>query len=153
MAGGKSYYLENKYIDFLFRGQPFPGGVGTGPATIYVALYTVAPDASGGGTEVSTAGSGYARVPVASSLVNWAGTQIAGSTSISTGTSGQTSNNLSIVFGTPTSNWGTITHFGLFDAATSGHLLYWGPLDVSEVVLNGFAAPSFSPGALKVTES
>lgn len=142
---GKSDYLENKFIDFLFRGQAF-----TAPANIYVGLLTAAPSDSGGGTEVS--GGGYARVAVSGTLANWAGTQAAGSSTVSTGTGGQTSNNGSINFPAPTANWGTITHFALYDATSSGNLLYWGALTSSKTVNNGDAAPAFAAGALTVTE-
>jgi hypothetical protein len=151
MAGGKSYYLENKYIDWFFRGQNFPGGTSPGPTTLYVALYTAAPSAAGGGTEVSTSGTGYARVAVTSSLANWAGTQGAGTTAVSSGTSGQTSNNNSITFGSPTASWGTIGWFGILDG--SGNLWYWAPLNTAKTVNSGDAAPNFAPGALTVTES
>lgn len=142
---GKSDYLENKFIDWLLRAQSF-----TPPATVYIALLTAAPSDAGGGTEVS--GGSYARVSVASSLANWAGTQSAGSTVASTGTSGQTSNNGSITFPAPTANWGTITHMGIYDASTSGNLLYWVALTTSKTVNNGDSAPSFAAGALTLTE-
>lgn len=143
---GKSNYLENKYIDWFFRGQTF-----TPPATIYVALYTAAPTSAGGGTEVS--GGSYTRASIASSLANWAGTQGTGSTTASSGTSGATSNNVSITFPAPTANWGTVTHFGLFDASSAGNLLYWAPLSTSKTINNGDAAPNFAAAALTVTES
>ncbi len=142
---GKSDYLENKYLDFLFRAQTF-----TAPATIYVALLTAAPSDSGGGTEVS--GGSYARVAVTSSLANWAGTQSAGSTTASTGTGGTTSNNAAITFPAPTGNWGVVTHFGLYDASTSGNLLYWAALTTSKTINNADAAPSYAIGALTIQE-
>lgn len=141
-----SNYLENKLIDWFFRNQTF-----TPPSTIYVALYTVAPTAAGGGTEVS--GGAYARVAVASSLANWAGTQATGSTTASTGTSGTTSNNGSITFPTPTAAWGTIVAFGLFDALTSGNLLYFGPLITNQTPGIGSPAPTFAASALSITET
>jgi hypothetical protein len=141
----KTDYLENKTIDWMFRGQTF-----TPPATVYVGLFTAAPTDAGGGTEVS--GGSYARVAVASSLANWAGTQSAGSTTASTGTSGTTSNNVAITFPAPTANWGTVTSFGLFDAATGGNLLFYGNLNTAKTINNGDAAPSFAPGQLSVQE-
>ena len=59
MAGPKSNYLQNSYIDWLLRGQLF-----TAPATTYMALFTVTPSDSGGGTEVSSSGTSYARVSI-----------------------------------------------------------------------------------------
>lgn len=139
-----SDYLENKIIDWLLRGQTF-----TPPATVYVGLFTTAPSDSGGGTEVS--GGSYARVGVGSSLANWAGTQSAGSTTASSGTGGQTSNNGAITFPAPTANWGTVTHFGLFDASTSGNLLFWAALTASKTINNGDPAQVFAIGALTLT--
>lgn len=144
---GMSDYLENKLVDFLFRGQSLSN------PTIYVALFTAAPSDSGGGTEVS--GGSYARVKAAAgagqALADWAGTQSAGSTTASSGTGGQTSNNAAVTFPAPTANWGTITHFAIFDASTSGNLLFWAALTTSKTVNNGDAAPSFAIGALTVT--
>jgi len=134
-------YLENKIIDWLLRGQSF-----TPPSTVYVALFTAAPTDAGGGTEVS--GGSYARVGVACTLSNWAGTQGAGTTTASTGSSGTTSNNVAITFPAPTANWGTVTAFGLFDAPTGGNLLIYGNLNTPKTINNGDAAPSFAAGAL-----
>jgi hypothetical protein len=121
-----------------------------GASTLYVALLTAAPSDSGGGTEVT--GGSYARVAVASALANWAGTQSAASTTASSGTGGQTSNNGSITFPSPTANWGVVTHFALYDALTGGNLIYWGTLTVSKTVNNGDAAPVFAAAALTITE-
>ncbi len=140
-----SDYLENKLVDHIFRAQSF-----SAPATLYVALVTAAPSDSGGGTEVS--GGSYARVAVTSSLANWAGTQSAGSTVASSGTGGQTSNNAAITFPAPSgANWGTVTHFGIFDAASSGNLLFHGALTASKTINDGDAAPSFQAAQLAVT--
>jgi hypothetical protein len=138
-----SDYLENKIIDWFFRGQAF-----TPPATAYVGLLTAAPTDAGGGTEV--VGGSYGRVAIASLLANWAGTQSAGSTTASSGTGGTTSNNASITFPAPTGNWGVVTHFGIYDAPTGGNLLFWAPLAISKTVNNGDAAPSFPSGQLTV---
>lgn len=138
-----SDYLENKLIDQIFRGQAY-----SFPATLYVGLLTAAPSDTGGGTEVT--GGSYARASVTSSLANWAGTQAAASTTASSGTSGSTSNNGAITFPAPTANWGSITHFGIYDASTAGNLLFWGALTTSKTVNNGDAAPAFSAAALSI---
>ncbi len=142
---GKSDYLENKFLDYLLRAQAF-----SAPATTYVALFTATPSDSGGGTEVT--GGSYARVAVTSALANWAGTQSAGSTSASSGTGGQTSNNGTVTFPAPTADWGRATHFGIFDASTSGNLLYWAALTTAKNINNGDTAPSFAAGTLTITE-
>jgi hypothetical protein len=60
------------------------------------------------------------------------------------------SNDGAITFPTATGNWGTVTHFGIFDASTSGNLLVWGALAVSKVVNTGDTA-SFATGELDLT--
>jgi hypothetical protein len=139
-----SDYLENKLVDHIFRAQSF-----TAPTNLYVALLTAAPSDSGGGTEVS--GGSYARAAVTCSLANWAGTQSAGSTTASSGTGGATSNNGAITFPTPTAGWGTITHFGIYDASSGGNLLFHGALTTSKTVNSGDAAPSFQAAQLGLT--
>lgn len=138
-----SDYLENKLIDQIFRGQAY-----TFPSTLYVGLLTAAPDDTGGGTEIS--GGSYARVAVACSLANWAGTQSAGSTGASSGTGGTTSNNIPITFPAPTADWGVASHLAIYDASTSGNLLIHGALSVSKTINNGDAAPVFNEAALAI---
>lgn len=143
--------LENKLIDWFFRGQAIgitgaSAAAGTGPTSLWVALFTATPSDTGGGTEVT--GGSYARVQVTSSLANWSGTQSVGSTTASSGTGGITTNNNAITFAEPTANWGTITSFGLFDASSAGNLLVWGALTANKVVNDTDAAPSFAAGAL-----
>ena len=125
-----SDYLENKLIDHVFRGQAY-----TAPTTIYVALFTSACSDAATGTEVS--GGSYARPGLAASLVNWAGTQAAASTTASTGTSGTTSNNAAINFATPSAGWGTVTYIGLMDAITTGNLLVCTALSVGKTINTG----------------
>ncbi len=136
-------YLENKLVDWFLRGQSF-----TAPTTVYVSLHTGACSDSSVGTEVS--GGSYARVAVTSALANWAGTQSAGSTTASTGTNGTTSNNGAITFPAPTANWGVVTHFGIFDASTSGNMFICQALTTSKTINNGDAAPSFAAAALTI---
>ncbi len=136
-------YLENKIVDWLLRGASF-----TAPATVYISLHTASCSDSSTGTEVT--GGSYARVSVTSNTTNWAGTQSAGSTTTSSGTGGTTSNNGAITFPAPTANWGTVTHFGVFDASTSGNQLFCAALTVSKTVNNGDAAPSFAAAALTI---
>lgn len=138
-----SNFLRNSLLDALLRGQ----AAYAPPQTLYVALFTSEPAADGSGTEAS--GSGYARASIASSLANWAGTQGAGTSGVSTGTSGATSNNNAITFGAPTGSWGTIVGAALYDAPTGGNMLFFGSLTTALAVNNGDPAPSFAAGALK----
>lgn len=139
-AGALTDYAENKVVDALLRGQSLAA-----PATFYIGLDTVACTETGGGTEVS--GSNYARVAVASSLANWAGTQSAGSTAASSGTSGTTSNNASITFPTPSATWGTVVSVRWFDASTAGNAWICVTLTTSKTINSGDTV-SFPASAL-----
>lgn len=140
-ATSLSDYLENKLIDAFLRGQAY-----TMPATTYVALATTSGSDAACGTEVT--GGSYARVAVTSSLANWAGTQGAGTTVASSGSGGTTSNNNAVTFPAPTANWGQVVEFCVFDAASSGNLLFRAALNTPKTINNGDAAPSFATGAL-----
>jgi hypothetical protein len=107
MAGNLSNYLENKLIDHFLGTTTF-----TKPSAVYVALFTVAPDDTGGGTEVT--GGSYAR-------------QTATFTAAS---SGATSNDSNIDFvNMPAA---TTVAIGIFDNLTSGNLLLWGTLTANK---------------------
>lgn len=149
--GAWTDFAENKLIDWFFRAQAIgitgaSAGAGTGPANLYIGLYTTAPTDSTAGTEVS--GGSYARQSVTSALASWAGTQSAGSTTASSGTGGTTSNNGAVTFPAPTANWGVVTSFGISDAVSGGNLLFYGNLGTSKTINNGDAAPSFAAAAL-----
>lgn len=143
LTGGLSDYAANKLIDLIWRGVPY-----SWPTSVYVAYTTTAPTNAAAGTEPA---GGYARVEVESTMDAWAGTQSAGSTTASTGTSGQTSNNDTITFPAPTADQGTITHMMIMDAVSGGNMLFWRALNGSKTVNNGSTAPFFSPGALTIT--
>jgi hypothetical protein len=136
-----SDYLENKLVDFLFRGQAF-----VPPANLYMALFTVAATEAGAATEV--VGGNYARVAIASNMNNWSGTQGSASTVASSGTSGTTSNNGNITFPTPSALWGTVVATGIFDAPTGGNLLFHTTLATNKTINNGDPAPFFSPASV-----
>lgn len=140
-----SNYLENKLVDHCFRGVSF-----TAPTALHVALFTADPTDANSGTEVS--GGNYSRAALAPSTTNWASTGGATTTTNpSAGTGGATSNNVAITFPTPSANWGTVTHFGIYDASASGNLLFHGTLTASKTINNGDPAPSFAISALVLT--
>lgn len=138
-----SDYLENLLIDHLFRTRTFAK-----PTALYYGLLTAAPTDAGGGTEV--AGGAYARVNLAPLDTNYAATQ-GGTSGNSSGAGGTTSNAVAITFPAPTANWGTVTHFGIYDAASGGNLLIWDVLTAPRTILNGDPAPAFPIGALQIT--
>ena len=140
MSTSKSNYLEDAVLNSVLRGVAFPSVSGS----VYVALFTAAPSDSGGGTEVT--GGSYARVAVSRATGSWA------APADNSGAQ-RTSNVGAITFPSPTANWGTVTHFGIFDASSGGNLLYWGALGTSRNILNGDNAPSFAAGTLTVQEN
>ena len=66
------------------------------------------------------------------------------------GRSGQATGGTVVSFGSATGSWGTVTHFGIFDAVL-GNLLFWGPLTQSTVIAAGNAV-SFPVGSLVISE-
>lgn len=142
-AQSLSDYVENNAVDYILRAQTWSIS-----ANVFVGLSTAACSDSSVGTEVS--GGSYARVSVARSLANWAGTQSAGSTSASSGTGGQTSNNVAINFPTPTAGWGTVTHFFIADASSGGNLILCQALTASKTINTGDTV-SFPIGSLTIT--
>jgi len=119
-------FLETEILDHVFAGAAY-----TAPSQHYLGLFTSAPGETGGGTELS--GSAYAR-----QQINFT-------------TSGDTtSNNAAVEFPTATGSWGTVTHVGVFDAATSGNLMVYATLTASKTVASGdvFRVPS---GDLDIT--
>ena len=136
---------SNFALDALLRNVPL-----VPPAVWYVALVTV-PGASNylAGTEVQ--GGSYARAAVPAGLVNWSGTQGAGSTGDSTGATGQTSNNAAIVFAAPSANWGTIVGWELWDAPVFGTRWFYDLLTIPKAVSTGDVAVTFPIGALQIS--
>ena len=126
---GFSDYLEDKVLDHVFGGNAY-----TAPSTLYVALYTVAPTDTGGGTEVS--GGAYARQTATFSV---------------SGTDPTTaSNTAAIEYPTATADYGTVVAVGVFDALTSGNLLAYANLTASKVVSSGDIF-RFNTGDLDIT--
>lgn len=126
---GFSDYLEDKVLEHVFGGNAY-----SAPSTLYVALYTVAPTDTGGGTEVS--GGAYVRKA---------------STFNVSGTNPTTASNAGAVeYPTATANYGTVVAVGIFDASSSGNLLAYANLTTSKVVSTGDVF-RFNTGDLDVT--
>lgn len=130
-----SDYLERELRKHIFRTGSFPK-----PTALYIALYTAPPSDAGGGTEVS--GGNYSRPSLNPSDANW---------TAASSTDGVTTNAVPITFPVPSSAWGTVTHFGIFDALTGGNLLLHAALDFPRIINAGDVAPQFATGALVVT--
>lgn len=137
MSSGKSTYWANKLLDLICGAAAF-----SAPGTSYLALYTVAPTAGGGGTEAS--GGSYARASNTNNSTTWPNAS-----------SGVKSNGVAFTFTTATADWSSGSNqvaAALMDALTTGNELYFGALTQNKPVLNGDTA-SFAIGALSITET
>ena len=124
-------YTENNIINHIFRTGSF-----TKPSALYVGLITSLTDGEAS-SYVEPAVGAYARVVRNPLDANW-------NASTTTGT---TANTASLQFPAATADWGTCTHFGIWDAATGGNLLIYAPLTAARTITNG-TTPSFGAGAL-----
>lgn len=130
-----SDYTEGNLRAGLFRTAAF-----TKPTALWVSLHTGTVTDAGGGAEVS--GGSYVRVQRDPLDANW---------TAASATDGLTDNAAAITFPSPTANWGVVTDFGIWDAATAGNLICYGVLTTPKTINSGDAAPSFATGALDVT--
>lgn len=122
-----SNYLENALVNATLRNTAY-----TSPTTVYVGLFTTDPTDAGSGTEVS--GGSYARQ----------------SATFAAPSNGASSTSADVTFPQATANWGTVTHFGVFDASSAGNLLYHGALTTSKTIETGDVF-KISSGNLTVT--
>lgn len=110
----------------------------TPPANWFVGLSTTTPTEAGANF-TEPVGNGYARVSTADA--DW---------DPASGTAPVTKDNANaITFPQATGSWGTLTHFGLFDALTAGNLRMTGALGTAKAVANLDTA-SFAAGALVI---
>lgn len=135
-------YGENRMCDML-RGQAL-----SLPAAWRIAPLSAATDA----VQTEVVGSGISRFPIDRSLLAWAGTQGAGSTSVSSGTSKSTSNNVEIDMGTAPSALGTVTHVGLYDDGGGGADHCWAYAELATPIVTAAATPLvIAPGVLALS--
>ena len=111
MAGSLSDALENKLLDHVLKTTPF-----SIPANIYVALSTADPLDDGSGI-AEPIGASYARVVMNS----W---DVAASRA--------TENTSQITFAQAEQDFGTITHWAIYDAITGGNFLAHGDFSASK---------------------
>ncbi len=111
-----SDYLEVALLNATLNGTAF-----TAVNNPYVSLHTADPTDAGTGTEVS--GGSYART--------------ASSFATASGTSGLVATDADITFPTATATWGAVGWIGLWDAASSGNMLYHTALDASKTIDSG----------------
>lgn len=114
-------------LDLAFSTLPVPR-----PTQWFVALFTSAPTLTAAGTEPD--GGGYTRMALSTARID-----------------NVRRNSAMITFPRPTASWGTITHFGIFDAATGGRYLAFAPLaDGARPIFSGDAF-SFEVDAVSIT--
>lgn len=106
-----SNHLENKFLEITLK-----GGTAYNVATPYLALFSTDPTDAGSGTECSW--TNYARQ----------------ATTFGTVSNGSVSSSGTITFPAVVGSNVTITHIGIYDAATVGNLLYHTVLDASKTL-------------------
>ena len=109
-----SDYLENEILDHILRNAAY-----TPASTVYIGLSTGSFGDDNSGTELS--GSGYARQSIAFDAAS----------------GGATDNTSAVDFPTATGSWGSVSHYGLFDASSSGNLLIHGAFSAAKTVASG----------------
>jgi hypothetical protein len=124
-----SDFSEKLLLDWLMT-----AGTATRPTNRYLAIFTAAPSDAGGGTEVT--GNGYARQAITFNAA------------VSPG--GTTNNSNAPAFTAAGGNFGTVTHIGIFDATTTGNLLWHGAMQSPRTVNDGDTL-SFAVGAINLT--
>jgi hypothetical protein len=139
-AQSLSDWTENNFIDFVLRGQTW-----TIAASLDIGLSTTACSDSSVGTEV--VGGSYARASVTRSLANFSGTQAAGSTVASSGTGGQSSNNVAIAFPVPSAGWGNV---GWVFGASGANIVFCQALTLAKTINTGDTV-TFPIAALSLT--
>ena len=122
-----SNYLENKVLDYVLRDQ-----ADWAPAAVYLSLHTADPTDAGTGAECS--GGSYARQAITFNAAH--------------ATAGTIDNSSVEEFTNMPAC--TVTHIGIWDAASSGNLLFYGAVTASKAVGAGDTI-SLSAGSLDIT--
>ncbi len=122
-----SNFTEDLALKWLFTTTSV-----TRPSAWHVGLFTAAPGETGGGTELSTSGTAYARQSASFTVSGTAPTQA--------------TNSAAIEWSAATSSWGTVTHAAIFDASTGGNMLAYAALTTSKTINSGdvFRIPASS---------
>ena len=109
-----SDYLELKFLDH-FTGRAST----TAPSAVYLGLAVGSIADNAGGTELS--GSNYSRKAITFAVAS----------------GGAISSNASVEFDPATGSWGTVAYWGIWDASTSGNLLFHGAFTASKAIASG----------------
>ena len=102
-------YFLNQVMGNLFKTKETPAL----PSEYYIGLSSTAPNISGGNVTEPLSNSGYKRVKLEN---------------LSEPADGVITNEQAISFDESTANWGTMSHFVIYDALEAGNLLMYDPL-------------------------
>lgn len=130
---GLTNTVANATLNMLFGA----GSNTVAPATYYVGLSLTAPQNDGSGV-TEPAGGAYARVAVTNDATSWPGAA-----------NRVKSNGTVIVFPTAVADWGTVSHWVLYDAATGGVLRVWGTLTTPQAINSG-GVPDFPVSSITI---
>lgn len=137
-----SDYLEDAILNALFRGQTFPQ-----PDPVYIGLFTADPGDAASSEVTGSEWTNYSRGSIATTDGS-SGFDAPGDN----GSGGrEVANSSAVDFGTAsvTGSQDDVSHFGVFDAASGGNLLYAGALDEVKGVVDGIDV-QFDAGNLTV---
>jgi hypothetical protein len=98
------------------------------PATLYIGLSTTTPTDTGANF-TEPVGNDYARVAVVNNDTTWVTATVANPS--------VKKNGAPIEFPEATGNWGTITHWGIFEAATGGTCVEWAACQIAKAINTG----------------
>jgi len=109
-----SDFLELEVLDHVLGTGSY-----TMPTTVRIGLSTGSFGDDNSGTELS--GNGYARQAI----------------TFAAASSGSAATNATVTFPTATGSWGSVSHYGIFDAASGGNLLIHGAFASAKTIGTG----------------
>lgn len=125
-----THFLD-RIMGNVFRTQTSPGI----PSKVYLGLSSTPPDVDGSGVTEPSAAAGYQRVEL---------------TSLDVPNNGVITNKEEISFPESSDDWGTMTHFVLYDAAVNGNLLMYNVLSQARTIETATIV-MVKTGSLKLT--
>ena len=113
-----SNFLENEVLDHILG----EGNRNYSSPTMHVALLTGVTDGETNNVTEVSIGNGYGRKAV----------------SFDTAVNGTATNTNTVLFDQATGgDWGTVSHAAIYDASTTGNLLFYGQLAVTKTITDG----------------
>jgi hypothetical protein len=130
MAGSKCNYLEDKIINHVLRNTAL-----TSPVSVWLALFSTAPDEANGGVEITTNGCVRKQVTFGAP------------------SNGASTNSAQVDFPSASPAGYTVNGWVLFDAETNGNKLYYEDTSSSPLVVAIGNNVKYAIGQLSITES